>query len=104
MAAHDWQTLVVLWISIGAAFLFLELRGAGPELAWLQNFKARFQPKPKFHIVQKSSARRVVEPEDVYASVDPILDKIAKSGIGSLTASERQTLDRARNRLLKQSE
>jgi membrane associated rhomboid family serine protease len=104
LAAHDWQTLVVLWISMGAAFLFLELRGAGPELAWLQNFKARMQPKPKFHVVQKSSARRVVEPEDVYASVDPILDKIAKSGIGSLTASERQTLDRARNRLLKQSE
>jgi hypothetical protein len=46
----------------------------------------------------------VVEPEDVYASVDPILDKIAKSGIGSLTASERQALDRARNRLLKKSE
>jgi hypothetical protein len=104
LAAHDWQTLVVLWTSIGAAFLFVELRGAGPELAWLENFKAKFRPKPKFHIVQKSTARRVVEPEDVYASVDPILDKIAKSGIGSLTAHEKQTLDRARNRLLKKSD
>ena len=104
LAAHDWQTLVVLWTSIGAAFLFLELRGAGPELAWLHNFKARMRPSARFHVVQKSSTRRVVEPEDVYASVDPILDKIAKSGIGSLTASERQTLDRARNRLLKKSE
>lgn len=104
LAAHDWQMLVVLWISIGAAFLFLEARGAGPELAWLENFKSSLRPKPKFHIVQKPSARRVVEPEDVIASVDPILDKIAKSGIGSLTASERQTLDRARNRLLKKSE
>jgi hypothetical protein len=62
------------------------------------------QPKPKFHIVQKSTSRRVVEPEDVYASVDPILDKIAKSGIGSLTPHEKQTLDRARNRLLKKSD
>ena len=104
LAAHDWQTLVVLWTSIGAAFLFLELRGAGPELAWLHNFKARMRPSARFHVVQKSSTRRVVEPEDVYASVDPILDKIAKSGIGSLTASERQALDRARNRLLKKSE
>jgi rhomboid family protein len=104
LAAHDWQTLVVLWSSIGAAFLFVELRGAGPELAWLHNFKARMRPRARFHVVQKSSARRVVEPEDVYASVDPILDKIAKSGIGSLTASERQALDRARNRLLKKSE
>ena len=104
LAAHDWQTLVVLWTSIGAAFLFVELRGAGPELAWLHNFKARMRPSARFHVVQKSSTRRVVEPEDVYASVDPILDKIAKSGIGSLTASERQALDRARNRLLKKSE
>jgi membrane associated rhomboid family serine protease len=104
LAAHDWQMLVVLWTSIGAAFLFLEARGAGPELAWLENFKSSLRPKPKFHVVQKSSARRVVEPEDVIASVDPILDKIAKSGIGSLTAGERQTLDRARNRLLKKSE
>jgi len=104
LAAHDWQTLVVLWTSIGAAFLFVELRGAGPELAWLHNFKVRMRPRARFQVVQKSSTRRVVEPEDVYASVDPILDKIAKSGIGSLTASERQALDRARNRLLKKSE
>lgn len=104
LAAHDWTTLVVLWTSIGAAFLFIEWRGAGPELSWLTNLKSSLQPKPKFHVVQKSSSRRVVEPEDVIASVDPILDKIAKSGIGSLTASERQTLDRARNRLLKKSE
>ena len=26
LAAHDWQTLVVLWTSIGAAFLFIEMR------------------------------------------------------------------------------
>ncbi len=104
LAAHDWQTLVVLWTSIGAAFLFIELRGAGPELVWWNNVKARIGPKPKFHVVQKTSARRVVEPDDVYASVDPILDKISKSGIGSLTASERRQLDRARNRLLKESQ
>ncbi|HYR22581.1 MAG TPA: rhomboid family intramembrane serine protease [Chthoniobacterales bacterium] len=104
LAAHDWQSLVVLWISIGSAFLFIELRGAGPELAWIDNLKARFRPKPKLHIVQKSTARRVVEPDDVIASVDPILDKIAKSGMVSLTETERKILDRARNRLLKKSD
>ena len=104
LAFNAWADLVVVWTSIGAAFLFIEMRGAGPELAWLQSFKSKMQPKPKFHIVQKSTSRRVVEPEDVYASVDPILDKIAKSGIGSLTPGEKQTLDRARNRLLKNSD
>ncbi len=99
LAYHAWSELAVVWISIGAAFLFIELRGAGPELAWLKRVK-NFRRKPRLHVVQKSSARRVVEPEDVYASVDPILDKIAKSGIGSLTQSERRALDRARARLL----
>ena len=104
LAARDWQTLVVLWISLGLAFLFIELRGAGPELAWVDNLKARFRPKPKLHVVQKSTTRRTVEPEDVYTSVDPILDKISKFGMGSLTETEKKILDRARNRLLKKSD
>jgi membrane associated rhomboid family serine protease len=104
LAYHAWADLVVVWTSIGAAFLFIELRGAGPELAWVNSAKSWFRPKPKLHIVQKSTTRRVVEPDDVYASVDPILDKIAKSGMGSLTETERKMLDRARNRLLKKSD
>jgi membrane associated rhomboid family serine protease len=104
LAAHDWYTLVVLWTSIGAAFLFIELRGAGPELVWWSELKARFGPKPKFHVVQKAGTRRAAESEDVYASIDPILDKISRFGIGSLTANERRQLDRERERLLKKSE
>jgi hypothetical protein len=45
-----------------------------------------------------------MESDDVQASIDPILDKISKSGIGSLTASERQQLNRERERLLKKSQ
>jgi len=103
LAAHDWQDLVVLWASIALAFFFIEMHGAGPELAWIKDFKSRFRPKPKLYIVQKSSSR-TVEPDDVYASIDPILDKISKSGMGSLTETERKILDRARNRLLKKSD
>jgi membrane associated rhomboid family serine protease len=101
LAARDWQTLAVLWMSMGIAFVFVELRGAGPELTWLKKAKSFARPKPKLHVVQKSTMRRAAEPDDVYASVDPILDKISKSGIGSLTATEKRILDRARNRLLK---
>ena len=103
LAYRAWTDLAVVWTSISAAFLFVELRGAGPELVWLNELKARMRPRPKLHIVQKASTRRVVEPDDVYASIDPILDKISKSGIGSLTPSERRILDRARNRLLKKN-
>jgi membrane associated rhomboid family serine protease len=104
LAYHAWAELIVVWTSIGAAFLFIELRGAGPELVWLSDLKARFGPKPKFHVVQKARPGRAAEADDVYASIDPILDKISKFGIGSLTANERRQLDRERERLLKKSE
>ncbi|MEP6956519.1 MAG: rhomboid family intramembrane serine protease [Chthoniobacterales bacterium] len=102
-AAHAWPELAVLWISIAAAFLFIRMRGIGPELEWWTNLREKFQPKPKFHVVPRSRPRRVVEPEDIHVSIDPLLEKISKSGINSLTASERRALDRARNQLLNKS-
>ena len=104
LAYHAWSDLMVVWTSIGAAFLFIEMHGAGPELAWWDNLKARFAPKPKFHVVPKMRSSRSTEPDEVNASIDVILDKISKFGIGSLTASERRQLDRERERLLKKSE
>jgi membrane associated rhomboid family serine protease len=104
LAYHAWSDLMVVWTSIGAAFLFIEMHGAGPELAWWEALKTRVGPKPKFHVVPKTRSSRSAEPDDVYASIDPILDKISKFGIGSLTASERRQLDRERERLLKKSE
>jgi hypothetical protein len=104
LAYHAWSDLMVVWTSIGAAFLFIEMHGAGPELAWWDALKARFSPRPKFHVVPKMRSDRSTEPDDVSASIDPILDKISKFGIGSLTASERRQLDRERERLLKKSE
>ncbi len=104
LAYHVWSQMAVLWLSLGAAFLFIRLRGIGPELVWWENLKTRLQPRPKFKVVPREPAPRAVEPDDVYASIDPLLDKISKHGIGSLTANERRTLDRARARLLKKTE
>lgn len=102
-AYHAWSELAVLWLSIAVAFVFVRLRGVGPELEWWTALQEKWQPKPKFKVVPRPTARRVVEPEDVYVAIDPLLDKISKSGINSLTASERRALDRARNQLLKKS-
>jgi len=104
LAYHAWSDLMVVWTSIGAAFLFIEMHGAGPELAWWETLKTRFAPKPKFHVVPKVRSSRSAESDDVYGSIDAILDKISKFGIGSLTANERRQLDRERERLLKRSE
>jgi membrane associated rhomboid family serine protease len=104
LAYHAWSDLVVVWTSIGAAFLFIELRGAGPELAWWNALKERLAPKPKYHVVPKMRPGRSAEQDDIDVSIDRILDKISKFGIGSLTASERRQLNRERERLLKKSE
>jgi membrane associated rhomboid family serine protease len=104
LAYHAWSDLMVVWTSIGAAFLFIEMHGAGPELPWWDALKTRFAPRPKFRVVPKLHSSRSAETDDVYTSIDPILDKISKFGIGSLTASERRQLDRERERLLKSSE
>ena len=101
LATHNWADLIVLLATIAIAVAFVRLRGAGPELDWWNNFKSRWQPKPKFHVVPRSTPHRTVEPENIHESIDPVLEKISKHGINSLTASERRALDRARNRLLK---
>ncbi len=103
LAYHVWSEMAVLWLSIGIGFFFIRLRGVGPELAWWDNLKTKLQPKPKFTVVTRENPGRSAEPDNVYESIDPLLEKISKSGIGSLTASERRALDRARNRLLKKS-
>ncbi len=103
LAYHIWSDLAVLWLSVALAYGFVHLRGAGPELDWLREWPARLRSKRALRVVPQQAPRRVVEPEDIYDSIDPVLDKISKSGIGSLTASERRALDRARNRLLKKS-
>jgi membrane associated rhomboid family serine protease len=104
LANHDWASIIMLWTTIATAVAFIRVRGIGPELVWWSDFKSRCQPKPKFQVVQRSTPRRVVEPENVHDSIDPVLDKISKQGINSLTASERRALDRARARLLKKSQ
>src|SRR6266496_1063436 len=43
IAYHAWTDLAVVWTSIAAAFVFVELRGAGPELVWWNKFKGLVQ-------------------------------------------------------------
>jgi hypothetical protein len=104
LPGHEWGNLSVLWVMCLAAFLYIRfVQGRIPinmDTTRLNPFRRR----PRLTVVQKASSRRLVEPDDVIASVDPILDKIAKSGMGSLTETERKILDRARNRLLKKSD
>jgi Family of unknown function (DUF6576) len=105
---HQWGFLTVLWGMCLTSFLYIRLiqkpYTSDFQSAFSDGVSRIFRRKPKFHVLPRESGRRTVEPDDdVYESIDPVLDKISKSGIGSLTASERRALDRARNRLLNKS-
>ena len=104
--AHATIELLVFWATCLAAFLFIKyLRGhIQIQIPWRNFFRQRrsrrnlrAMPSPRIEPREKPVAPR----EDVLESIDPLLDKIAKHGIGSLTAREREQLERARAELLK---
>ena len=108
LPAHQWGFLTVLWGMCLTSFLYIRLvqkpDASALQSAFSEGVSRLFRRKQKFRVLPHETGRRTIEPEDdVVESIDPLLDKISKSGIGSLTASERRALDRARNRLLKKS-
>jgi len=103
LAYHRWAELAVLWLSVGIAWGFIHLQSAGLEMNWLSGWTSRWRSRRNLRVVPSPTPRRAGEQEDIYDTIDPVLEKISKSGISSLTASERRMLDRARNRLLKKT-
>lgn len=100
MASHNWSQLIMLWWGLAVAALWLKCEG----VASLNT------PAISDYLRQKHSERnlKVVRPEKpakspeagVHDSIDPILEKIARQGIGSLSRGEREKLERARAALL----
>lgn len=102
LAANDWIGLFVLWCTVGFAFGFVRYHQGAfslpkfrlwrrkPHLRVLPDLPAKAMPPPK-----------PVRTDSTMAEVDALLDKIAKSGIGSLTSKERAKLDAARADILK---
>lgn len=97
---HDWPSLISLWSTAGFVYLYVQhqqgrltlpsfkLLPRQPKLRVLPDL-----PKPK-----KTAGTKTVS-ESSMAEVDALLDKIAQSGISSLTAKERAQLDAAREDL-----
>ena len=101
--------LVALWSSCLVGFFYIrhaleqEYDDYVPVFARVRQF---FRPKPKFRVVPKDEPRVVerweepAEPESaVSAEVDAILDKVARSGLHSLTPAEHSKLQKAREDL-----
>jgi len=101
-AFHAISMLLVLWTTAPLAFGFVQMTRSG--FAW-PTFRLPGR-KPKFRVVPKPAAaspNSAVE-DDAAAEMDVLLDKIAKSGIASLSSKERTRLERAREALLKKDQ
>ncbi len=99
VAAHAWVPLGVLWLECASAVLMLRMTGVTNASfdAWLPAPDHDEPPATPRH------KRLEAKPElGVHESIDPLLEKISKQGIGSLTKRERQQLEQARVALLEQ--
>jgi hypothetical protein len=98
ISANAWAYLLALWLTCGFAHLFVRYERGELALpswaAWRRRPQLRVLPTPE-------PRRRTVEESDAATEMDALLDKIAKSGMGSLSAKERARLERAREALLK---
>jgi len=98
---RDLVSLISLWATTGFAFAFVRYQQGLISLPKLNLFrrgpKLRVLPDLK---VDKTPAAKTKQASSM-AEVDALLDKIAQSGISSLTAKERAKLDAARADLLK---
>jgi membrane associated rhomboid family serine protease len=96
LAYHMWESLGVLWLQCACAVLMLRYSGATNASfeSWLPTHEDDVRP------VRLVKRREEPEDADPYESIDPLLEKISRHGIGSLTKRERQRLEQARAALL----
>lgn len=83
----------------GVAFGYIRAMRAGTLDGF--SWPALFQRKPKFRVLPSPAVRRTPAEDKVTSDMDELLDKIARSGMASLTAKERTQLEAARAELLK---
>lgn len=103
LAANDWAGLISLWSTTAFAFGFVRFQQGSISLP-----KFRFPSrKPKLRVLPDPVAKKTTLSSNsarenaTMAEVDALLDKIATSGISSLTARERAKLEAAREGLMK---
>lgn len=108
LVGKKWIPLFSLWSVCLVGFFYIRYALAQEYDDYVPlsaRFRQLFRRKPKFRIVRKDeippAERWAPEPVDdaVSEEVDAILDKVARSGLDSLTAKERKQLEKARQDL-----
>lgn len=99
MAFHNWTQFIMLWWGLAVAALWLRIEGvASLQTPAVSEVLRRRHSERSLKVVRKEAPR--TEDKEVHDSIDPILEKIARQGIASLSRGEREKLERARAALL----
>jgi membrane associated rhomboid family serine protease len=102
LSSSAWISLGELWLISGFSFAYIRFLQRGGEFP---AFRFAVSKRPNLRVVSKPKPRsRAATPsagEGSTADIDHLLEKISKSGLGSLTAQERDALQRAREKLLR---
>jgi membrane associated rhomboid family serine protease len=93
--------LLTLWASAGFAHLFIRYERGQLVLPNVRLWKAKQRLRVVRDEAEPSPRSRRATPSGDANSIDPLLDKIARSGMASLTPKERAQLEEARAALLK---
>lgn len=101
LSNRDLVSLMTLWATTGFAYAFVRHQQGYFTLPSLR--LGRRTPKLRVLPDLETGTPPAAPAERSMAEIDALLDKIAKSGIGSLTAKERARLDAARDDLLKKT-
>jgi membrane associated rhomboid family serine protease len=100
IAYHQWIDLGALWCDAAIGYVGMRLIGAGRGLTWLTDWLEDRQAKK----LARQRNFKVLKDAKATESIDEILEKISKHGVGSLDARERAALERARTNLLKRDQ
>ncbi len=100
LAYHDWLGLFSLWVTTAYAYGFVCYQQGRITLP---SFRLP-RPKPKLRVLPDFKAEKTIEinatKENSASEMDALLDKIARSGLASLTVKERSQLAKAREELM----
>lgn len=100
LAAHDYVSIFMLWTCSAVAYLSMRIVGAGHGANWL----ADWLENRRTERLARQHHFKVVQDKKATESLDAILEKISKQGVGSLDSRERAVLENARAKLLKRDQ
>jgi membrane associated rhomboid family serine protease len=104
---RNWLGALIFTLICAASFGYIRYLQYGGELPRIPN-PFEFWRRPKFKVVARPTSFAKPSARDQQTGdlneMDRLLDKISKHGLASLTSKERETLERARAKLLEQDD